>query len=346
VSRDVTLVHLKIKEERQPDGSMQQSIGGVDYHRLYVPYKRMIEQGEKVQFFGWEKDEDGNSLGYEMLKQFDLSNVKNLVIGRFAQLTNHKRFKEWLTERGVRLIVDNDDFWELENDNPAQEYYKKVAAPNIIACIEIADVVTTPSEYLRDKMSKLRTNAEFVVVHNAVNPEHENWSWNEGDKDFSEARFGYVGALGHKKDLKTMGVDWTPYNLNVVNLGGYPEMLGAKSTMPVENIFEYGTQYKEFNVSLCPVKSNIFTRCKSPLKVAEAVYTDTAVIATDATPYREFIEDGKTGLLCKHHLDWRKKVKMLHENPSMIEDLVEASKDKWKEFFHIDTQNEIRKQVL
>ena len=32
--------------------------------------------------------------------------------------------------------------------------------------------------------------------------------------------------------------------------------------------------------------------------------------------------------------------------PSMIEDLVEASKDKWKEFFHIDTQNEITKQVL
>jgi hypothetical protein len=195
-------------------------------------------------------------------------------------------------------------------------------------------------------MSKLRTNAEFSIVHNAINPDHENWNWYEGDKDFSEAKFGYVGALGHKKDIQTMGVDWDPYQLAVVDLGGYPDLLKAKSTMPVENIFEYGKQYKEFNVSLCPVKSNVFTRCKSPLKLAEAVYTDTAIIATESIPYREFIEDGKTGLLCKHHLDWRKKVKMLHENPSMIEDLVEASKDKWKEFFHIDTQNKIRKELL
>tara|TARA_R100000734_G_scaffold19103_1_gene18125 strand:+ start:5062 stop:6108 length:1047 start_codon:yes stop_codon:yes gene_type:complete len=347
VSKDVTLVHLKIKEEPTADGKVSQSISGVDYHRLYTPYKRIIDQGGRVQFFGWEKDDDGNTLGYEMLKQFDLSNVKNLVIGRFAQLTNHKAFKKWLRDRDVRLIVDNDDYWELQSDNPAREYYRKVAAPNIISCIEIADVITTPSQYLRDKMSEIRTDAEFVVIHNALDPDSENWSWQSGyEKDFSEAKFGYVGALGHKKDLQTMSVDWTPYNLNVVDLGTYPQMLNAKSTMPVENIFQYGNQYKEFNISLCPVKSNVFTRCKSPLKVAEAVYTDTAVIATDATPYREFIEDGKTGLLCKHHLDWRKKVKMLHESPSMAEDLVEASKDKWKKFFHIDTQNELRKQIL
>ena len=346
MSKDVTLVYIKIREDLQSDGSKTESVGGVDYHRLYVPYKRMIEKGERVQFFGWEKDEEGNRMGLDMLKHFDLSNVKNLVIGRFAQIGNHDAFSKWLRDRDISLIVDNDDFWELENDNPAQEYYKKVAGPNIIASLEIADVITTPSEYLRDKMSKLRTNAEFSIVHNAINPDHENWNWYEGDKDFSEAKFGYVGALGHKKDIQTMGVDWDPYQLAVVDLGGYPDLLKAKSTMPVENIFEYGKQYKEFNVSLCPVKSNVFTRCKSPLKLAEAVYTDTAIIATESTPYRDFIEDGKTGLLCRHHLDWRKKVKMLHENPSMIEDLVEASKDKWKDFFHIDTQNKIRKELL
>ena len=346
MSKDVTLVHIKVKHESKPDGSTMETVGGVDYHRIFTPYKRLIQQGEKIQFFGWEKDEEGNRLGFDMLKRFDLSNVKNLVIGRFARLTDHVNFKKWLKDRGVRLIVDNDDFWELERDNPAREYYRKVAAPNIIASIGIADVVTTPSEYLRDKMVNLKTDAEFEIVHNAINPEHENWSWNVFPRTHEETVFGYVGALGHRRDIQTMGIDFADYNLKCVDLDTYPDILKASSRLDVENIFEYGTQYSEFNVSLCPVKSNVFTRCKSPLKIAEAVYTDTAVIATDAVPYRNFIEDGKTGLLCKHKYDWKKKVKMLHDSPSMVNDLVSASKEKWKEFFHIDTQNEIRKQIL
>ena len=51
MSRDVTLVYIKIREDLQSDGSKTESVGGVDYHRLYVPYKRMIEKGERVQFF-------------------------------------------------------------------------------------------------------------------------------------------------------------------------------------------------------------------------------------------------------------------------------------------------------
>jgi glycosyltransferase involved in cell wall biosynthesis len=66
--------------------------------------------------------------------------------------------------------------------------------------------------------------------------------------------------------------------------------------------------YPHFDVALAPLLNTKFNRCKSELKVIEAGYTKTAIIASNTTPYKDTIIHNKTGILCSTPDDWRKAV--------------------------------------
>lgn len=54
---------------------------------------------------------------------------------------------------------------------------------------------------------------------------------------------------------------------------------------------EYGQIYKDIDVLLVPLKPSEFNSCKSELKFIEAGFTNTAIIATNTGPYREYGRD-------------------------------------------------------
>ncbi|NBX51450.1 hypothetical protein EBT25_16355, partial [bacterium] len=108
-----------------------------------TPFLRLkAEEGVNIHFFS----------SFNELKEFDMTKVGAVIVSRRCTVSNYIEFKKWLKKYKVKLILDNDDFWELPDDNPAKEHYKKQVSNEILASIRIADEIWTPSETLAHKM--------------------------------------------------------------------------------------------------------------------------------------------------------------------------------------------------
>lgn len=276
-------------------------LNGINYHRLMTPFLRLKEEeGLQIHFF-----EDFNEM-----KEWDLSQIKNLVVSRRCSVSDHKEFKKFLKNNDIKLILDNDDYWNLPKDNPAYEHYKKKEGPNITNTIKIADEIWSPSSYHITMMKKINPDAVYRLIPNTVYEKEQQWAdqQKDGNPDF-KVRFGYLGANGHQKDLDEMGMTFEDYELYSMNLMDYADRLKAKYRMNPVDITQYAQLYKFFDVSLSPLKKSVFNKCKSELKVVEAGYTKTAIIASSVTPYKEVIIHNETGILCKSPSDWRREIK-------------------------------------
>jgi glycosyltransferase involved in cell wall biosynthesis len=274
-------------------------LNGINYHRLMTPFLRMqAEENLNIHFFQ----------SYNELKEFDMSKVKNLITSRRCTVSNHKAFKKFLVDNNVKLILDNDDFWQLPKDNPARSYYEKTAGPEIKNTIEIADEIWCPSEYLINRMKKINPNVTYRLIPNTLHEKEEQWR--DVEKEPTDVvRFGYVGANGHQEDMKAMGnVTLEGTESYCMGLMNYMDILKAKHKLMPKDVHQYGTLYKHFDVSISPLLNNKFNRCKSELKVVEAGYTKTALIASNVSPYKQVIKHNKTGILCSSPGEWRKAI--------------------------------------
>ena len=99
-----------------------------------------------------------------------------------------------------------------------------------------------------------------------------------------------------------------------------------------KHINNYALHYENVDVLLAPLKENEFNFVKSPLKVSECAFTDTALIATDFGPYtidlKPYIEKGGVinpegnALLVdpsKNHKQWIKYITYIANNPECID---------------------------
>jgi glycosyltransferase involved in cell wall biosynthesis len=123
-------------------------------------------------------------------------------------------------------------------------------------------------------------------------------------------------------------------------------------TQPVTS---YAKNYSKFDISLAPIKNTMFNRMKSQLKVIEAGFYKKALIASEVGPYtidlKHSIENGKfvngNALLVnenRNHSDWKKWIKKLVDNPTMIQDLGERLYETVKDKYHLSTVTDERAQ--
>jgi len=305
-------------------------LNGVNYHRLIAPFKRMMESTDK-RFYWFSSLEE--------LKTFDLSIVDNLIISRKLAINNFKSFRDMMDKNNVKVILDNDDFWELDEKNPAYLVYKNYMAERIKNTIRIADEVWTPSKYLKKMMLRIRPDIPCTIIKNGINPFEPQWADQE-KPDTEDVRFGYIGANGHQGDVALINYDFSDKELYCVDLMDYAKTLGAKHKMAPKPIFEYASFYKNFDVSLAPLDVGRFNKSKSNLKIVEAAFTRTAVIASKNTPYKESIIHGETGLLCSTKGEWKEAIESMTIEKARY--LANNLYESMKEEYHIDSINEIR----
>ena len=311
----ITLVHI--------DG-----LSGINYHRLIVPLRRLINQGVNIHWI--------QSLNE--LKDINLDVVTSLIVSRKASVTNHKKFSQMLKSHGVKLILDNDDYWDLNNGNPAKGLYEIYYGPDIKKTIRIADVIWTPSHYLAKQMKAVNPNAVIEFVNNSIDDEEDQWK-NIRKYSSSDLRFGYAGALGHLNDIKEMKYDFSKvYTFGVKGMD-YDEILKFDKLSEPRDIWNYGKLYKNFDVSLVPLSRNRFNWCKSDLKIVEAAWTRTAVIASNTKPYNGIIRHGETGLLCSTPQEWQEAIESMDKKTAkkMASNLFEDIKD--HEDYNLDKIN-------
>jgi glycosyltransferase involved in cell wall biosynthesis len=293
-------------------------LGGINYHRLIVPLRRLQSQGVNLHWI--------QSLSE--LKDINLDLVDNLIVSRKVSVNNHKEFSRMLKKHGVRLILDNDDYWVLNPENPARKLYETYYGPDIKKTIKIADVIWTPSTYLAKLMQDENPKATIEFVNNAIDTTEQQWA-EQSKRRSSTVRFGYVGALAHIHDVKSIGYDFSKvYTFGVEGME-YDDILKYDKTSPPRDIWNYGELYKEFDVSLVPLVGNRFNWSKSDLKITEAAATNTAVIASNTKPYSSTIIHGETGLLASNPEEWADCIEMMDKKlaKKLASNLYESLKD-------------------
>lgn len=314
---------------------------GINYHRLVIPIGKIAMKGlAPVHIIDDVLD----------LFSIDLSKVDRFIFSRHLQLTpeGYQSISKLLQDNNVKVIIDVDDYWVLPTDNPAYEAYEQNHDPkqsirrSIENAIKIADHLWTTSKLIYKYAKKLNPKLTHTVIPNAIDPGEGSWSMN---KNFgSGVRFGYTGAKGHTKDIKKMGVDWSKHYTFTTNLEGYDKLLHADDVSSPLSLHNYGMLYENFNVSLAPLQSGTFHKCKSNLKAIEAGFTGCALIASNTTPYKELIVHGENGLLCNSFPEWNEAVNSMtkKEAKRLADNLYETVREE----YHIDNVIKLRVNEL
>jgi glycosyltransferase involved in cell wall biosynthesis len=304
---------------------------GINYHRLITPLRRLEDD---IQMYWIDS--------LNKLSELDLDKVDYLIVSRKISVGDYGIFRKILDKYNIKLVLDNDDYWELEKHNQANELYFRYLAHDIKNTIKIADIIWSPSHVLIKEMKRINPRAEYHYIPNSINPDDPQWQ--VGKLHTDKVRFGYLGAMGHSKDIDLIGYDFSDKEMYSVTVEDYPDRFGANYVISPEDSFSYGKLYKYFDVSLVPLGTSKFNQCKSDLKISEAGFTRTAVIASNVTPYKQVVEDGVTGILVSDKLEWKDAIEgmTLEKATRLANNLY----DFCVEEYHVDKVNEIRLDSL
>lgn len=284
------------------------------------------------------------------LFEIDLSLVDRFIFSRHLKLQpeGYKTIGRMLKENNVTVICDQDDYWHLPTNHPGRWAYETLDDPSqsirraIENGIKLADHLWTPNRLIWKQAKKLNPKITYSIIPNAVDPNEGAWT---KDKNFSGGvRFGYTGAKHHRDDVKKMNVDWSKHYTFTTSLDGYDELLQADEVSEPLPLHEYGSLYQNFNVSLAPLNSSLFHKCKSNLKAIEAGFTGCALIASNTTPYKEIIVSGENGILCSNYQEWEEAVNSM--TPKEVKRLADNLYDTVRDEYHIDNAIKLRANEL
>ena len=276
-----------------------QGMGGVAYHRLYIPLKRLSIDSELDVNIA----QDFQQKGLPELREFDLV-IFNRDLGE-----HHYNLLEYMARHGIPYIVDVDDYWQLPKTHPSYKWAKKNQIKQKVEdAIKYANGVTCATDELAAQIRPL--NHKVSILPNALDLTDEQWVQPNYVSDM--VRFGWVGGATHAEDMMLISEDIQRilneyensefyfcgfnqsaemnsilYRFNGNSAELHPRIKVLKS-MPVN---EYGHHYRCFDVALAPLQDNKWNACKSELKVIEAAAYGLPVIASKVKPYTNLADN-------------------------------------------------------
>lgn len=313
---------------------------GPKYHRCLLPLKLM----PRIEWTDVPTLTDENVHGADIVFINRMPN--DMSVGHLADL------KE---KHGFKLVVDNDDYWELNPDHSLYKFYADGRIASAIKmCMSIADAVFVTHERLRAKA--IRYNSNVHVLPNAI-PEFGQFLVKKSESE--NLRFFWCGSSTHGPDIALLkGPVKRIGSLGKIELimGGAYLDNGVWSKMahdftnggklnhnliyPLE-VQEYYTMYAHCDVALVPIVANEFNSFKSNLKVLEAAHVGAPAIVTNEHPYKDL-----PVLYVDEPWQWYQHAKKLHADKYYREDCGHLLKEFCAETFNFGKINEERRQIF
>jgi glycosyltransferase involved in cell wall biosynthesis len=139
---------------------------------------------------------------------------------------------------------------------------------------------------------------------------------------------GWAGSDTHRGDFEYVRGPLRRFFARHAGIGAtfmgvdYRHVVGARwaRLVPWEPIWSDPLAYMrrlDWQVGLAPLAPTQFNRCKSPLKALEYAARGIVVIASDVTPYRDFVEHGVTGFLVSRDHEWGEYLELLAGNAGL-----------------------------
>lgn len=176
--------------------------GGVNYFRTEIPAIQL--QNDYTDHFNITvknsfKDESTDNIIKE-LSEYDIIHYHRTIVKDIEQ---NNLILDSLKDKGVTLIYDVDDYWELDITHPLHMHSIKANLKNLtLSNIVKADHITTTTDVLANEIRKY--NNEVTVLKNSVNsdllPQYRNN--NKYDRDI--LNITYIAGSSHLNDLKLL----------------------------------------------------------------------------------------------------------------------------------------------
>ena len=261
---------------------------GVGYHRIMMPLVNMKKDYCLITDTLSEETFEG---------KFDI-----VVMNRMLANIKPEQMIEWRKKYGFKLIVDNDDHWQLDPSHILfQQYIINSVPQQIINWIQVADLCTCTHERLAEEIYKLNTNVE--IIPNAIPYGEEQFILDK--KESALVRLFWSGSGTHGRDLEILRNPMKRINFPVRTIiAGYNEgekhiwdnMIcaftnGLKLKPTIYNynpVTEYMAAYCDSDISLIPLVDSKFNSMKSNLKVLETASKKNPAIVSNVNPYKGF----------------------------------------------------------
>jgi len=273
-------------------------------------------------------------------------------------------------ELGKFVHFDTDDLLtNLYEEHRLFDVYKEKQLDKITAFVynNVHLVTCTQQEFA--KQIKPHCSAMLGVIRNAI--DYELPAWNAPRIESDRVRIGWAGGIHHFPDVRVF--QGVPHLVNqkvgvenvIWDLYGHPPpsddpnyawqketwndyvanmmrgMKGVKNYR-IHNALPphmYGRVYANMDISIAPLKSNLFNECKSDIKLAECGRYKVPLVASDVGCYRDTIINGQNGYLLPadaKQSDWVKVLVSLIRNKKKIKEMGESLHEITERFYDIN----------
>lgn len=188
-------------------------------------------------------------------------------------------------------------------------------------------IITTTSALARELQKKKK---EVFINKNVASEEMVKLSIEavqKAKKHEDKTVIGYLsGSITHNPDFELISSsllkimeEFPNVELCVMGLLDLPDDFMKYKNRIIKKSFgdwkELPKVIAGLDINLAPIEKTIFNEAKSENKWTEAALCKVVTIASDFGAFKEVIEDGRTGVLCKNEKDWYEGLKILIEHP-------------------------------
>jgi len=126
------------------------------------------------------------------------------IIHFHRQLGPYNEFIKLVTElkkRGVIIVMDIDDYWDIPVTHPLYEQIvKEKLAEKVESNLRYSDYITTTTTTFKKVIDKFNVNT--FIVPNALNMNHKMWKSDPVKNTSDKCRIAWIGGSSHYHDLK------------------------------------------------------------------------------------------------------------------------------------------------
>jgi glycosyltransferase involved in cell wall biosynthesis len=283
---------------------------GTGWYRAYVPSLALQLRGHDAQLY---REIPPKAAGI-----FDAY----LCQRPFSEEKMYRKFVDYARETRAKIYMElDDDYWGLQEDNPARTHWYHGAdmekhqageddfsfLHNMEEFAREADGITTTTEPLRKRLEAFNGNVR--VVPNLL-PDAQ---WKVNRPKNRRKVLGWAGGISHSSDIAYIkpaveaALERPDWEVQVCGLTSYPfkQHPRLKPLNPVD-VPKYATIVANFDVGLAPLNDCVFNRAKSDLKFVEYGILSIPAVYSFVGPYKTAIRHGTDGLIAKTPADWAK----------------------------------------
>jgi len=314
--------HAMVQRGAGPGDGIPGGPSGCGYYRITQPL-------DALAGMGWDV---GYGAGEPPCNPAAAREARVIIAQRMDKHSALPYWRRWRAWQPLIYEIDDNVFEvDVTNWQAYRTYSKGDIQDAVSQAASVADIVTVTTGPLADVMSQF--NPEVRVVPNTVD---------ERVLAIDRCRqpkvvVGWMGGASHARDialiaptLRTMlDRHGKKAELHIVGTDFRPTVgRDARYTdwVPVRaNLDFYRTI--DFDIGLAPLTGTRFDQSKSAIKAIEYNALGIPVLASDCEPYRDFIQDGVNGYLCRSKQDWGRRLEELISDKAAREQLGAAGRE-------------------